>query len=86
MNEGITQPMYYYRDNDQNEVDLVLIKDGTMTLIEFKTGQSFHPSDVKLFKKLENTKLLKGKNAIICNVDKLSILSDGTYIVPVTAI
>lgn len=33
-NEGIMQPLYYYRAFDQNQVDLVLIKDSTLSCIE----------------------------------------------------
>lgn len=86
INAGISPNLYYYRDADQAEIDLVIIKDGTLSMLEIKTGQNFNVSSVKGFKKLENTKLLKGKNAIICNADKVSILSDGTYIVPVATI
>ena len=86
MNNGIDQPIYYYRDNQQNEVDLVLIVNGGMSLMEIKTGQEFHVSDVKAFRKLSDTKLLKKSNAIICNAPKISVLSDGTYILPATVI
>lgn len=73
-NEGIMQPLYYYRDSDQNEVDLVLIKDGTLSCIEIKSGQNFNVSDTKGFKKLSNTKYNLAKNAIICTADKVSTL------------
>ena len=71
MNEGIMQELYYYRDSDQNEVDLILLNNGTLSCIEIKTGQTFNASETKAFKKLDNTKYEKGKNAIICSVDKI---------------
>lgn len=83
---GLQPNFYYYRDSDQNEVDLVLIVNGGMSLMEIKTGQEFHVSDVKAFRKLSDTKLLKKSNAIICNAPKISVLSDGTYILPATVI
>lgn len=86
MNEGIMQELYYYRDNDQNEIDLVLIRNGELSCIEIKTGQSFNASDTKAFKKLKNTKLLHGKDAIVCSADKISVISDGTLLLPISVI
>ncbi len=86
MNAGIMQELYYYRDSDQNEVDLILLVDGVLSCIEIKTGQSFNASSTKSFKKLECTKYEKGKNAIICTADKISILNDGTLLLPLSSI
>ena len=86
MNNGELQELFYYRDSDQNEIDFVLIRNGVLSCIEIKTGQSFNASDTKGFKKLKNTKFEKGKNAIICTADKISVINDGTYILPVSSI
>ena len=86
MGAGISQEYYYYRDADQNKVDLILVKDGSLSCIEIKAGQSFNVSATKGFKKLGGTKLIKGSNAIICTADKVSILSDKTILLPVSAI
>lgn len=86
INNGISQTMYYYRDSDQNEVDLILIRDGKLSCIEIKTGQSFNVSATKGFKKLSNTKLISGENAIICTCDKVSILNDKTLLLPISSI
>lgn len=40
----------------------------------------------KGFKKLQNTKFEKGKNTIICTADKISVIDDGTFILPVSSI
>ena len=86
MNSGISQELYYYRDTDQNEVDLVLVKDGVLSCLEIKTGQNFNLSATKAFKKLDKTKLSKGNNAIICTTDKVSLLDDKTLLLPVSTI
>ncbi len=86
INEGIKQEFFYYRDSDQNEVDLLLLRDGKISCIEIKTGQSFNSSSTKAFNKLQSSKLEKGKNAIICNASTISILSDGTLILPYSSI
>lgn len=65
---------------------MVLLEDGALSLIEIKSSQTFTLSLTKAFKKLENTKYIKGKNAISSTSNKISILSDGTYIIPFSAI
>lgn len=86
MNDGQMQSLYYYRDTDQNEVDLILLKDGFLSCIEIKAGQTFNASNTKSFRKLQDTKYEKGKNAIVCTADKISIISDGTFLLPISSI
>lgn len=86
MNAGIMQTLYYYRDSNQNEVDMVFIKDGKISCIEIKAGKNFTLSNTKGFKKLNSSKFEIGKNAIICTSDKVSIMSDGTLILPLSSI
>jgi len=86
INNGEMQCFYYYRDADQNEIDFVLLRNGSLSCIEIKTGQSFNVSDTKGFKKLANTKYNKGKNLLICTASKISILNDGTIVLPISSI
>lgn len=86
MNDGQMQQLYYYRDSEQNEVDLILLKNGVLSCVEIKAGQMFNASNTKGFRKLQNTRYEKGKNAIICTADKISIISDGTLILPISSI
>jgi predicted AAA+ superfamily ATPase len=47
LNRGIEPSMYFYRDNNQHEVDLI-IKSGTRLIpIEIKSSQTFNPSFLK---------------------------------------
>lgn len=86
LNNGDKQTLYYYRDTDQNEIDMVLLRNGELSCIEIKTGQTFNVSASKAFKHLTNTKYNKGKNAIICTSNQISVLSDGTFIIPFNSI
>jgi len=86
MNNGEMQSLYYYRDREQNEVDFVLLREGKLSCVEIKAGQFFNASATKGFKKLNGTKYEKGKNCIISTIDKISIINDGTIIVPVSGI
>lgn len=85
-NEGMRANLHYYRDNNQNEVDLVYVQDGTLHCIEMKSGTNFNVADVKGFKQLKDTKYVRGTNAIVCTSDNISALSDGTFIIPISAI
>ncbi|MCF0116576.1 MAG: ATP-binding protein [Bacilli bacterium] len=86
MNNGEIQNLYYYRDSHQNEIDFILIRNGVLSCIEIKSGQNFNVNDCKAFVHLDNTSLIKGNNCIICTADKISILSDGTLILPISSI
>lgn len=76
--------LFYYKDHE--EIDFVLIRNGILSCIEIKSGQSFNASNTKAFKKLSNTKYELGKNAIICTADKMSIIGDKTVLIPISAI
>ncbi len=41
---GNAQPLYFWRDNIGNEIDLLLEQDGGITLVEIKSGQTFSQS------------------------------------------
>ena len=77
---------YYYRDNNQNEVDLVLLYEGKMSLIEIKQGVSFHLGSVKGFKQLEGSMYPIENRVIVCNTLKSYPLNRDIQVVPVSSI
>lgn len=85
-NAGIYQPLYYYRDNNQNEIDLVFVRDGNLHCVEVKAGTTFKDNADKSFKQLNETAYTRGRNAIVCTADRLSAMKSGTLIVPVTSV
>lgn len=85
-NAGLEYTPYYYRDSHQNRIDLVYIHDGSIHMIEMKSGTTFDESAVSSFKQLDATKYQKGTNAIVCTADQLSALGNGTLLIPVTSI
>lgn len=86
INSGINQELYYYRDSNRNEVDLVYVKGGKLHLVEIKSGTSFNMSDVSSFKQLNETKWIKGENAIVSTSNSLSSLDKNLYIIPIASI
>lgn len=47
MNAGNIPSLYYWRDNHQNEVDLLQEKDGKLTAIEIKSSETYHSDFLK---------------------------------------
>ena len=86
MNNGEDQIINYYRDNNQNEIDLVILNNGLLTLIECKSGSNYNAGDVLSFDCLKNTKYKKGTNAIICTTDKIYSISQDILVLPISSI
>lgn len=81
---AVTPYIYYYRDRDTKEIDLLLEEDGVLTPVEIK--KTMHPEKrmTSAFTVLDSQKQFKrGTGAIICLHDKLSAIDEQTLIVPV---
>lgn len=52
MNAGKDGGVFFYRDSNQNEVDLLLKEDGEITALEVKSSQTYSPSFEDTLKKL----------------------------------
>ena len=57
VNNGVEPFFYYYRDNNGNEIDLVIIQNGVIHRVECKSGMMFSLSAVKGFKRLDESPL-----------------------------
>ena len=51
-NQGLLNGVYFYRDSNQNEVDILLKQEGEITAIEVKSSMTYHPSFEKHLSKL----------------------------------
>jgi predicted AAA+ superfamily ATPase len=82
-----TPPIYYYRDTDKNEIDL-LIKDGdTLHPIEIKTTSDPQKSMVSAFKQIEKIpNTILGEGAVICLAKDVLPLKEGVWIFPANLI
>ncbi|MDP4178603.1 MAG: ATP-binding protein [Bacillota bacterium] len=85
-NSAVTPFIYYYRDKDAREIDIVIEKDGKLFPIEIKkTGNP--PSQLtRVFKLLDNSSLIRSTGAILCMANKLSAFTANELIVPVSLI
>lgn len=80
---GKTPYMYYYRDRDQKEIDVILEQDGMLFPIEIK--KTAHPEKrmATAFNVLDKTGMKKGTGAIICTSEALGAVDKDVLVVPV---
>ena len=81
---GITPNLYYYRDKDKNEIDLIFYKNNKLYPLEIKKTAIPKKEMIKNFRKLEKTKKEIGTGGIICFYDTLTKLDENNYIIPVS--
>lgn len=78
-------PIYYYRDKDKKEIDLIIERNGTIYPIEIKKHSDPRKDDIKHFSvlnKFTNTKV--GQGAIISFYDKVINITDQSINIPVS--
>jgi len=84
-NDGVVKPpLYYYRDKDKNEIDLLIMDGDTLHPIEIKTSSDPVKSMISAFRYLENIPGKKrGMGAVICLAKERLPLIDNVWILPV---
>jgi predicted AAA+ superfamily ATPase len=66
---GNAQPLYFWRDNIGNEVDLLLEQDGGITLVEVKSGQTFQPGWLHSLNTVQRHMSQPTRNAVLYGGD-----------------
>lgn len=82
LNAGLETPLYYYRDHDGKEIDVVLEADGKLHPIEIKKTASPNRGMVRHFSVLDKSLIPRGTGAIVCASEKVSALDGNTLIIP----
>jgi len=75
--------MYYYRDKDRREIDIVLERDGVLNPIEIKKTSNPGTELTKVFKLLDKASVPRDKGAVVCMKPMLGAIDRDNYIVPV---
>lgn len=86
INSGKEVYMYYFRDKDQHEIDLILEANDLIHPIEIKKTSNPNFSMIKSFDILKKSTIKVGEGAIICMKDNLTALDRDTLIVPIWCI
>ena len=84
-NNGLdpSQYLYYYRDIDKKEVDILLVKDGALYPVEIKKGIS-PTKPTKNFSVLEKFNMPIKRGMIIGNTEAVRAINDNAFYYPVS--
>lgn len=85
-NAGQEPFLYYYRDKDAREIDLILERDGKLFPIEIKKMASPPKKLTKVFNLIDKSPLQRGTGAILCMADQLGAFDQNNLIVPISLI
>lgn len=85
-NTGKEPPLYFFRDTNGKEVDVLIYQNGTLYPIEIKKTSSPNVKDIKHFATLVNAfpTLKIGEGGVICTQDRLLPLGSSNRIIPVS--
>lgn len=87
-NAGKKPNMFYFRNSDMQEVDLIFYENGKIYPIEIKTTQKADVRKVKGFKVLTTyfPQIEIASGGIMCTEEELIPIGDGNYIIPINYI
>jgi predicted AAA+ superfamily ATPase len=85
-NHGVLElPLYFYRDRDGNEIDLLIEDGGTLYPVEIKKHADPDKSDVAKFYLLDKIPTVeRGPGGVVCLHDSLVTLSGNDRVIPIS--
>jgi len=85
-NKGILNiPLYFYRDRDGNEIDLLIEDGGTLYPLEIKKHADPQKSDIEKFSIIDKIPTVKrGQGGVVCLYDNLVTISGNDKSIPIT--
>lgn len=81
-NAGKTPPVFYYRDKDRNEIDLILESDGQLYPVEIKKSANPGKDAVAAFRKLADAGRKVGPGGVVCCATEYLPLDSRNSIIP----
>ena len=75
--------LWYYRDKENNEIDMIIESDGQLHPLEIKRSVNPGTEITRAFKILDKGTLPRGVGAILCLRTELSAINAESYIVPI---
>jgi len=87
-NKGIIDPpLWFYRDKDMNEIDLIIENDSVLYPLEIKKHADPSKKDINAFAKLDKIPGVNhGTGGVICLYDNLVTLKDDDRVIPISYI
>lgn len=83
---GKQPPFYYYRDKDKKEIDLLIVRDGTIYPLEIKKTASPSIADARSFGALAKLGMPVGPGGVICLAQQSLPLSESVTSIPVSVL
>ena len=83
LNNGQEPFMYYYRDKDAKEIDIILEHDGVLNPIEIKKSANPGTELIKTFELLDRASVPRSHGAVICMKPTLTAIDRNNFVVPV---
>lgn len=82
-NAGREPYVYYYRDRDAKEIDVILEQDGTLFPLEIKKSASPDRRVTRVFSVLDKGPLRRGTGAVLCTAEALGAFDRDHLIIPI---
>jgi predicted AAA+ superfamily ATPase len=82
-NSALEPYLYYYRDRDAKEIDLLMESDGKLFPLEIKKTANPDKRLIRFFNIIEKSALQRGTGAVLCMSERLSAFDRDNLIVPV---
>ncbi len=82
-NAGLEPYLYFYRDRDAKEIDVVLEGDGKLCPLEIKKTATPDKRLTRVFRVIDKSPLQLGTGAILCMADHFSAFDRDDLIVPI---
>ena len=73
-NSGLEPFIYYYRDKDAKEIDIIMEKDGKLHPMEIKKTASPGSQLIKVFSVIEKSTLIRSTGAVLCTSAAIDFL------------
>ncbi|MCD8122143.1 MAG: ATP-binding protein [Clostridiales bacterium] len=75
--------LWYYRDKNSNEIDMVIESDGLLHPLEIKRSVNPGSELLQAFHLLDKSSVPRGKGAVLCMRPRLSAVNADHYIIPI---
>ncbi len=82
-NAGLEQYMYFYRDRDAKEIDVILEGDGKLCPLEIKKTAIPDKRITRVFGMIDKSPLQPGIGAVLCMADRFSAFDSKNLIIPI---
>ena len=84
-NSGVLEPpLWFYRDRDMREIDLLIEDGGTLYPVEIKKHADPRIEDIAAFSVLDRLSGVKrGEGGVVCLYDNLTTLKGSDRVIPV---